>query len=60
MGNFVYLVQWKQDNTSCIEVFADHSAAVAYANNIGSQAVVTCVSVRTPEYVTMVFGPVAA
>jgi hypothetical protein len=56
----VYLVQWKQDGTQCIEAFADRSAAVAYANNIGSHAYVACVAVRTPEYVTHVFGIAAS
>jgi hypothetical protein len=56
----VYLVQWKQDGTQCIEAFADRNAAVAYANHIGAHAYVGCVAVRTPEYVTHVFGHVAA
>ena len=54
--NHVYLVNWKQDKTQCVEVFADHAAAVAYANNIGSHATVTSSAVRTPEYVAMAFG----
>jgi hypothetical protein len=49
----VYLVQY---GTKCLEAFADLSAAVAYAYNIGSHAYVACVAVRTPEYVTHVFG----
>ena len=52
----VYLVSWKQDNTQCVEVFADRAAAVAYANNVGSSATVTCSAVRTPEYVLFCFG----
>ncbi len=56
----VYLVQWKQDGTQCIEAFADRSAAVAYANNIGLHAYVACVAVRTPEYVKHVFGIAAS
>jgi hypothetical protein len=56
----VYLVQWKQDGTQCIEAFADRSAAVAYANHIGLHAYVACVAVRTPEYVTHVFGIAAS
>ena len=56
----VYLVQWKLDGTQCIEAFADRSAAVAYANNIGSHAYVACVAVRTPEYITHVFGIAAS
>jgi hypothetical protein len=56
----VYLVQWKQDGTQCIEAFADRSAAVAYANNIGSHAYVACVAIRTPEYVRHVFGIAAS
>ena len=49
----VYLVQY---GTQCLEAFADLSAAVEYAYNIGSHAYVACVAVRTPEYVTHVFG----
>jgi hypothetical protein len=56
----VYLVQWKQDGTQCIEAFADRSAAVAYAYLIGSHAYVACVAVRTPEYVKHVFGIAAS
>lgn len=59
-AQWVYLVQWKQDGTQCIEAFAERAAAVAYANNIGAHAYVGCVAVRTPEYVTHVFGPMAA
>ncbi len=53
----VYLVQY---GTKCLEAFADLSAAVAYAYNIGSHAYVACVAVRTPEYVTHVFGIAAS
>jgi hypothetical protein len=53
----VYLVQY---GTQCLEAFADRSAAVAYAYNIGLHAYVACVAVRTPEYVTHVFGIAAS
>ena len=57
LTGYVYLVQY---GTQCLEAFADLSAAVAYAYNIGSHAYVACVAVRTPEYVTHVFGIAAS
>jgi hypothetical protein len=57
LTGYVYLVQY---GTQCLEAFADLSAAVAYAYNIGSHAYVACVAVRTPEYATHVFGIAAS
>jgi hypothetical protein len=57
LTGYVYLVKY---GTQCLEAFADLSAAAAYAYNIGSHAYVACVTVRTPEYVTHVFGIAAS
>lgn len=52
----VYLVVWKQDRASCVEVFDSRAPAVEYANWVGTHAHVISSSLRGAGFVAMVTG----
>ena len=50
----VYLVQWEQLGTKCVEVFAGRSAAVEFSNWLVPNSTVTSVAMRGAGFVAAV------